>query len=459
MKLSRRKIGLLATAFATLFAGCSGGGGSTGPPPPSLVIVTNNLQDAVNGKAYTQTLGAANGTPPYTWSLAQGSGPLPANLSLDANTGAISGTPSATASFSFTIQVKDSVGATATKSLSIRVADPLAITTGSLPDAAINVPYSQTLQATGGIPPDQWSVSAGALPAGLTLSSSGVISGTPTASGGFDFTPAVSDAENPAQNTSRALHLNIPVPPPIITTSFLPGTTLGADYRAQLAATGGSNNGTGSWTIVAGSLPDGMQFNGAFGNAQILGSPTGAGDFPFTVQLADTGSAGTTTKGLDIKVSGTPIGRNDSIATASPLSNGIYRASVSPYADPPNTANPDNDYYKLTAAPGATVTIQIIANQGLVFDNSASPLDSVIEILDASGSRLTICSQPDSPNGPFNTPCMDDDNLVLFTLDSELFLQVPASNSGPLTFYLHVLDFTGSARPDFVYDLFIQGVN
>ncbi|MGH9725044.1 MAG: hypothetical protein ACRD41_08265, partial [Candidatus Acidiferrales bacterium] len=91
----------------------------------------------------------------------------------------------------------------------------------------------------------------------------------------------------------------------------------------------------------------------------------------------------------------------------------------------------------------------------------SSPLDSVIEVVDASGNRLNICAQPDSPAGPFNQPCL---NYQIATgtatnSDSQLFLQVPTTAAGPMTFYLHVLDYRGDARPDMLYDLEISGVN
>lgn len=84
----------------------------------------------------------------------------------------------------------------ATQALSLNVAavPVLAITTTALPDAKEFSSYVEQLQATGGTPPYFWSITTGALPAGLSLSQSGTIQGTPTASGAFNITVEVQDS-------------------------------------------------------------------------------------------------------------------------------------------------------------------------------------------------------------------------------------------------------------------------
>src|SRR5439155_15908379 len=119
------------------------------------------------GTAYSQTVASSGGTAPLTWSVSAGA--LPAGLSLNTGTGAITGTPSAAGSPSFTIQVVDNVGATATKALSITVAATLSITTTSLPGGTVGIAYSQTVGSSGGTAPLTWSVPSGSLPAGLSL--------------------------------------------------------------------------------------------------------------------------------------------------------------------------------------------------------------------------------------------------------------------------------------------------
>ena len=160
--------------------------------PPAVSVTTTSLPGATVSSTYSATLTAAGGTPPFTWSVSAGS--LPAGLSLSA-AGVISGTtPASAGTSSFTVKVTDSASQAATAALSITVSaaiTPVSITTASLPAATVGTAYSATLTATGGTG-YTWSVSSGALPAWATLNSStGVISGTPTAAATTSFTVQV----------------------------------------------------------------------------------------------------------------------------------------------------------------------------------------------------------------------------------------------------------------------------
>jgi Ca2+-binding RTX toxin-like protein len=181
----------------------------------NITITTSALPGATVGTAYSQTLAASGGTAPLTWSIT--SGTLPAGLSLDASTGVISGTPTRAANASLTFRVADASGAAAAKALTLRVSAQFAITTTTLAKATVGRAYSQGLTATGGTPPYQWSVRAGKLPAGLSLSTAGTISGTPTAGGATSFTAGVADASG--ATTTKSYTMNVaaatkPPPPP-----------------------------------------------------------------------------------------------------------------------------------------------------------------------------------------------------------------------------------------------------
>lgn len=129
---------------------------------------------------------------PYTWSLSLGT--LPAGLTLSAG-GVISGTPTAAGTASFKVRVTDSAGCTASKSYSLTIVCPtISITPTSLPNGTVGVAYNQTLSAGGGVGPFTWTLQSGALPAGLSLSSGGVISGTPTTAETADFTVQATDS-------------------------------------------------------------------------------------------------------------------------------------------------------------------------------------------------------------------------------------------------------------------------
>lgn len=252
--------------------------------PPT--IATGALPDGTTGIGYSSTLVASGGATPYAWSLAAGS--LPAGLTLS-GAGVITGTPSAVGTAAFTVRVTGSDGGTSTWATSIRVAAPIAISTTTLANASLSQPYAVTLGSTGGQSPITWSVTAGSLPAGLTLSSGGVISGTPTVSGTASFTVRATDAGSPTQRTaSQALSLTV-VPPPAVTASVLNDGTIGAAYSVTLAATGGAAPYT--WSLASGSLPAGLTLSSA---GVISGNPTTAGTSSFTVKVTGTDSGAST---------------------------------------------------------------------------------------------------------------------------------------------------------------------
>src|SRR5262245_33653517 len=166
------------------------------------ITTTSPLPTGTLGTAYSQTLAAAGGLPPYTWLLDEGALPPGLNLSSSGpSSGLISGTPTSLGLFSFLALVEDS------NNVDLRETDfrrfditidlpPLTITTPSpLPVGVVGTPYSQRLTATGGAPPYTWVQTAGSLPPGLIFTSSGdstaLISGTPTTPGIFNFTALV----------------------------------------------------------------------------------------------------------------------------------------------------------------------------------------------------------------------------------------------------------------------------
>ncbi|MFH2068990.1 MAG: Ig domain-containing protein [Candidatus Omnitrophota bacterium] len=176
-----------------------------------MAIITTSLPAGAAGTAYSQKVQASGGIAPYSWSISAGS--LPAGLSLNASTGAITGTLKIAGASRFTVRVTDSQNPAenVTKTLSVAVNPPvLGIITASFPDGAVRVAYSQRLQATGGFFPYSWSISAGSLPAGLSLNAStGAITGTPKTTGTSKFTVRVTDSQNPAVSVTANLSIKI----------------------------------------------------------------------------------------------------------------------------------------------------------------------------------------------------------------------------------------------------------
>jgi hypothetical protein len=174
-----------------------------------------------------------------------------------------------------------------------------------------------------------------------------------------------------------------------------------------------------------------------------------------TAQITvSTGSAGTSDP-LVFTIRAPSLGRNDTRATATPISNGIIVASISPYGD--------EDFYSFHATSGATVTAEITARRL----PSPSQLDSAIEIVDSAGSRPTTCRSPDRPRDPitfevidptptaFDDECVNDDIIFGVLQDSKLEFQPSATG----TFYVHVVDLRGDGRPDLIYELSLSGAD
>jgi hypothetical protein len=169
-----------------------------------LAVAAISLPAATQGRAYAAQLVATGGDGVYTWALEGGA--LPTGVVLTAG-GAVTGTPAIGGEFTFTAQVTDGADRVATRSLSLTVERAPTIQTGSLPAGDVGEPYAAQLVATGGTGAYTWSVTDGTLPAGLTLSASGAISGTPTVVGSSTFTVRVSDEA--AATHSRAFTLII----------------------------------------------------------------------------------------------------------------------------------------------------------------------------------------------------------------------------------------------------------
>jgi uncharacterized surface protein with fasciclin (FAS1) repeats len=263
-----------------------------------LVIETEQLPSAQLGVAYDATLEASGGKEPYSWAIVQGG--LPGGLTLDIATGAISGTATAEGTFDLTVQLVDATEQAVSKALSLTVLPAFAIVTDALPEGQIDVAYSASLEASGGTEPYAWSITAGALPIGVTLdSATGQIAGTPTEAGNFAVTFTVTDADS--DTASRELPITIAAAPLVIETTSLPSAVLGTTYEATLAATGGTEPFT--WTVTEGALPDGLVL--AEGTGVISGTPTAEGEFAITVQVEDSAEV-TASKALTITVTEEP---------------------------------------------------------------------------------------------------------------------------------------------------------
>ncbi len=297
---------------------------STPPPPttPTPLQITPSLPAGIVGSMYSGSLQVGGGTAPYTWS----SNALPTGLSLGSN-GVISGDPTSSGNTNVTFTVSDSSNPTQTESVTL----PLSISPSSLTINSVKLPsgtdgsaYSATLSATGGIAPYTWSVSG--LPAGLSLSSNGVISGTPAATGNFSLAVTVADSQNPAKTASALLPLSISstIAPLTITSTAVAGATSNQPYSAAFSATGG----TAPYTWSASGLPAGLSLGS---NGVISGTPTATGNFSLVISVTDSQSpAKTTSANLSLSVTTTvaPLTITSTVV-AGAISNQPYGATLS----------------------------------------------------------------------------------------------------------------------------------
>ena len=414
-----------------------------------LAITKSALKNGGQNQSYLDSFTAVNGTLPLLWSI---TGNFPAGLSLDSASGKITGTPSNFGGFAYSVSVTDSSTTVQSDSRqgSLTIAQQMQII-GTLPPVYIGDYYSAGYTAIGGYYPYSWQLISGSLPSGMSLTQDGTIVGRPTQLGPASFVLQVKDSGTPPFVLTQPVTLTV-----VPTLVEIPGVPISPApvnvvYHSQIPAIGGSPPYT--WSISSGQLPPGLFLDTATGF--IDGTPAQVGTFNFLAKAADSGVPQQSATANDFIQIGANGGRNDSIATATPLGNSANLSlplplSISPYIDPLDAAtpNPDTDFYKLVANGGSSVHVETSARRSW----GANTLDSVIELLNSSGQRYSTCTQP-----AYTSSCLNDD-IDSTTLDSALDFKVPGPSTAQSTFYLHVFDWRGDARPDMQYFLNISGV-
>jgi len=469
VRAGKVEIAGLVTCWLVLVvcAGCGGGssqgnvGGGAGHP--SLLAITDNsiLPGTLQNHAYSVTLHAVNvvGTP--TWSIA----PLSPTalfvdgLSIDPHTGALSGTVNFAGTAGFVATVTDSASPpqSATKSFTVTAYSPLqapppqTLTFGQFSSIVIG-----GISVTGGVPPLTFAVTGGSLPFGIRLNNqTGSFTGSAINVGTYLFTVTIQDSYSPPEVVTAQVTLQV-IPPPLALADSLPRQILlNRPFSGKVVATGGIP--PYHFSMLSGSLPAGLSGPDPSGG-QISGTPTVLGPSSvFTVGVTDSSPTPQSAQNNFFINVTKPLGRNDTVATATPIDNGQIMASISPYIDPPNAAPlpDDNDFYRLVSVSGATVHVETQARRWWPSD----PLDTVIELVGGNGVRQSTCRQPGDTSTNFTSSCINDDiSTVPLVTDSALDYKVPGAPSTPTTFYVHVLDWRGDARPDMLYALQVSGV-
>jgi hypothetical protein len=461
-RVQRLQLAALLLLIAGLAAcgGSSSPGGSSPPPPPPALTITDSaiLPGTLQSHAYSVTLHASNAVGALTWSI----GPVSSTalfvdgLTIDPATGVISGTANFAGTGGFVASVTDSSSPphTAKKSFTITAYDPLqAPTPQSFTVGQFQQIFGQFIGPLAGVPPLSFSVTGGSLPRGTRFDQNGQLTGSAVTAGTYVSTVTIQDSFSPPEVVTAKVTVAV-IPPPLQVALSLPAQVFrNRPFSGRIVAIGGVP--PYKFTLASGSLPPG--FNPIeLNTGRVSGTPTTLGSSFFAVNVSDSSTpAQTTGNNFSMNVVD-PIGRNDTIATATPVHDGAFGASISPYIDPPDNAplEADNDYYKLVAVSGSTVHVETLA-QRLPFGN---PVDTVIEVVDGNGTQQSTCRLPGTTANTFTSACIDDDiGGNPYSLDSALDFKVPGSPSTAATFYVHVIDWRGDARPDMLYSLRISG--
>jgi hypothetical protein len=250
------------------------------------VIVTSSLPNGNVGSSYVAHLIGSGGLSPYTYDVVFGS--LPPGISLS-TAGVLRGTPTTAGAYTATFELTDSgAGLTYDADLTITISSgsssPPSITTSSLGGGIVGAAYSQGLSVSGGTAPFSFSISAGALTPGLSIDpTAGTISGTPTSTGSYSFTVTCTDSLSLSGSAALSISVASAATTPSITTSSLPGGTVGTAYSQPLAVTGGT--APLFFNVFGGSLPVGLSLDSAVGT--ISGTPTSAGTYGFAIRVTD----------------------------------------------------------------------------------------------------------------------------------------------------------------------------
>jgi large repetitive protein len=286
------------------------------------IVTTSPLVSGETGGNYSQNFVAKGGTPPYSFTVSSG---LPPGLSLS-SPGNLSGSPITVGTYTFLVTVTDSQGLSSSNQFSLTIIPgPAIATTSPLPLGEVGANYSQTIVGESGTAPYTFSVTAGLLPAGLSLDPTGILSGTPSSAGTSSFIVTVRDYTGASATSQFSLTIN---PGPTITTaSPLPNASAGVAYSQQIAVSGGT---TPYRFSISGSVPSGLILDV---NGLLSGTPTqsAVGTSSFTVGVTDNLRVQSPTKTFQITVvTSTPV------LQASPSS--LSFSAVTGGASPPSQA-------------------------------------------------------------------------------------------------------------------------
>jgi len=255
---------------------------------PACNPITLSPGSLPNGEVavpYSQVISASGGTAPYNFSIISGSQPTGLTLS---KSGLLSGSPPLAGNYTFTVRAVDSAGCFGTQIYSIVInasgCPTITLSPLTLPSGSAGQIYNQTLSASGGAEPYTFNLTAGSLPPGLGLTSSGMasalLSGIPATSGSYTFTITAIDSNNCA--TSQIYTILIDCPIITVDPSLLINPSVGTPYQQTIMASGGAKPYV--FTVTSGELPPELSLSI---DGFLSGTLETGGDFSFTITAMD----------------------------------------------------------------------------------------------------------------------------------------------------------------------------
>jgi predicted outer membrane repeat protein len=299
---------------------------------------------------------------------------------------------------------------------------PIALSPASLPAGQVGAAYSQTITASNGTGPYTFAITLGALPAGLSLSAAGVLSGTPTAGGSFNFTVTATDTFD-SRTGARAYALSVAAPAIAIAPATVPGGTFGSAYSQSLSASGGT--APYSYAVTAGALPTGIVLSAA---GVISGTSVAvAATYNFTVTATDS-STGTGpfagSRAYALALSATVPGAPTAVSAAA----GSTQATLS-FSAPASNGGSVITGYTVTSAPGgftATGAMSPITVTGLA---NGTPYTFTVTATNVAGTgAASAASNSVTPATVPGAPAIG--SATAGNAQATVTFTAPASNGG-----------------------------
>ncbi|MFN3887311.1 MAG: beta strand repeat-containing protein [Aquabacterium sp.] len=300
-----------------------------------VTVSPATLPGATVAAAFSQTLSASGGAGPYSFAVTAGS--LPPGM-VQASGGLLNGTPTGGGTFNFTITATDSSAApgpySGSQAYSLTVTAPtITLSSTSLPGGTRSVAYNASVSASGGTTPYSYAVTAGVLPGGLTLGTNGVITGTPTTVGTFNFSITATDASTgtgPYTGT-RAYSITVADAAPVAANSSSTVAYGSANNTLSLNITGGT---PASLSIVTPPTHGSAVVTGATLQYTPAAGYAGPDSLAYTASNS-TGTSGTATVSITVSsptITATP-GTADTATVGAPYSRTYtWGGGAAPYS-------------------------------------------------------------------------------------------------------------------------------